>query len=86
MEDEQIRRYGDLETYCLSNVLSTVGMESLLRTVHFICKLWYNISLNPLSFQNLSFPDFMSCLLFTATNNYEETPPNFDSFYDKFID
>ncbi|PRQ44205.1 putative F-box domain, leucine-rich repeat domain, L domain-containing protein [Rosa chinensis] len=88
MEDEGIRikRWKDLETDCLTRVLSRVGMESLLLTVPFVCKSWYVTSLNPLCFQSLIFPDFMPFPLFTYSNNSKEPPRSFGPFYDKFID
>uniref|UniRef100_A0A6N2LHR7 F-box domain-containing protein n=1 Tax=Salix viminalis TaxID=40686 RepID=A0A6N2LHR7_SALVM len=50
------RKWEDLEFDCLVNVLGRVGMESLLLHVPFVCKSWYEASLNPSCWKHLVFP------------------------------
>ncbi|KAJ6779018.1 hypothetical protein OIU74_002748 [Salix koriyanagi] len=50
------RKWEDLEFDCLVNVLGRVGMESLLLDVPFVCKSWYEASLNPSCWKHLVFP------------------------------
>ncbi|KAM5563239.1 hypothetical protein ABKV19_018083 [Rosa sericea] len=58
------RRWEELEPDCLTNILSRVGMESLLLAVPFVCKSWYKTTLNPLCWLSLRFPDYVPCPLF----------------------
>ena len=50
------RKWEDLEFDCLVNVLGRVGMESLLLHVPFVCRSWYEASLNPSCWKHLVFP------------------------------
>ncbi|KAJ6749501.1 hypothetical protein OIU85_000170 [Salix viminalis] len=53
------RKWEDLEFDCLVNVLGRVDMESLLLYVPFVCKSWYEASLNPSCWKHLVFPQDM---------------------------
>lgn len=79
------RSWEELDWDCLTNVLSKVGMESLLLAVPFVCKSWYKTSLNPLCWQNLSFPDFLPYPLFIDIAEEDDGPLSFGPFYDKFV-
>ncbi|KAM7488827.1 hypothetical protein LguiB_026311 [Lonicera macranthoides] len=50
------RKWEDMETDCLVNILGRVGIESLALDVPFVCKSWYKATLNPLCWQSLIFP------------------------------
>ncbi|KAM7485796.1 hypothetical protein LguiA_001805 [Lonicera macranthoides] len=49
----EIRKWEDLSTDCLVNVLGRVGIESLILAVPFVCKSWCNATRSPLCWQNL---------------------------------
>ncbi|KAK6914299.1 hypothetical protein RJ641_021620 [Dillenia turbinata] len=51
------RKWEELQTDCLVNILKRVGIESLLLDVPLVCKTWYNATHNPLCWSNLIFPD-----------------------------
>ncbi|KAL6176512.1 hypothetical protein ACLB2K_053145 [Fragaria x ananassa] len=77
------RKWAELQTDCLINVFKRIGMESLVLSVPFVCKSWHEATLDPLCWQNLSFPDFLPLL---------EPPKSctslgaLDPFYYKFVD
>ncbi|XP_059630056.1 F-box/LRR-repeat protein At3g48880-like [Cornus florida] len=50
------RKLEELNMDCLVNVFGRLEIESLLLGVPFICKSWYNATLNPLCWQHLDFP------------------------------
>lgn len=50
-------KWEDLQMDCLVNVIERVGIESLVLDVPFVCKSWYNATLNPRCWQSLVFPD-----------------------------
>ncbi|PIA32932.1 hypothetical protein AQUCO_04300115v1 [Aquilegia coerulea] len=54
MEVEE-RKWEDLNTYCLTNVFSKVGLKSLIFVLPLVCKSWYQVTLSPQSWKVLDF-------------------------------
>lgn len=53
------RKWEELNMDCLVNVFRSVGMESLLLDVPFVCKSWYKASLDPKCWECLIFPKYI---------------------------
>lgn len=51
------RKWENLNEDCLANIFGRLDVESLLLDVPLVCKQWYRATFNPLSWQNLVFPD-----------------------------
>ncbi|XP_059630054.1 F-box/LRR-repeat protein At3g48880-like [Cornus florida] len=52
----EVRKWEDLNMDCLVNAFGRLGVESMLFDVPFVCKSWYNATLDPLCWQHLDFP------------------------------
>ncbi|KAM7485793.1 hypothetical protein LguiA_001802 [Lonicera macranthoides] len=50
-------KWEDLIMDCLVSVFERVGIESLVLDVPFVCKSWYEATLDPRCWQSLVFPD-----------------------------
>ncbi|KAG5531347.1 hypothetical protein RHGRI_026089 [Rhododendron griersonianum] len=53
------RKWEELDKDCLVNVIRRVGVESLLLSVPFVCKTWYEATLSPLCWRRLAFPQML---------------------------
>ncbi|XP_019055639.1 PREDICTED: F-box protein FBW2-like isoform X2 [Nelumbo nucifera] len=53
---EEERKWEEMNKDCLVKVFEVVGLESLILDVPFVCKSWYNASLDPQCWKNLTFP------------------------------
>ncbi|XP_024986414.1 F-box/LRR-repeat protein At3g48880-like isoform X1 [Cynara cardunculus var. scolymus] len=49
------RDWNELPTHCLIEILGKVGIESLVGTIPFVCKSWYNATFYPQCWQRLVF-------------------------------
>ncbi|KAM7485791.1 hypothetical protein LguiA_001800 [Lonicera macranthoides] len=63
-------KWEDLIMDCLVNVFGRVGIESLVLDVPFVCKSWYEATLDSRCWQSLVFPDDL--LKSRITGGYED--------------
>nr|XP_023918342.1 F-box/LRR-repeat protein At3g48880-like isoform X1 [Quercus suber]POF02985.1 f-box protein fbw2 [Quercus suber] len=50
-------KWEDLNKDCLVNVVTRLGMKSLLIVIPFVCKSWYRVSLDPSCWQTINFQE-----------------------------
>nr|XP_011461970.1 PREDICTED: F-box/LRR-repeat protein At3g48880-like [Fragaria vesca subsp. vesca] len=86
-QEQEKRRWEEMNEDCLANAFSRTGMKSLLLAIPFVCKSWYKASLSPECWTCLFFPDYVPTpLLVSTVEEIEMGPQSFGTFYEKFID
>ncbi|KAF5189788.1 F-box protein fbw2, partial [Thalictrum thalictroides] len=55
LEQEQVRKWEELDTDCLTNIFGRVGLQELINSVPLVCNSWYKASLDPNCWKILDF-------------------------------